>query len=617
MRLRRKFSCELVSGLTLWCVLLSRDLLGTTRIRVLVAWIARAQSSDDDPIMAINEPDPNVRSDLPKYLYCREGTFYFKRKIPTDVAKAFSPAKGAVWRSLGVSSVEAALEPLAEAVADFESTVTQARASNGDKVPAESRPREGKTTKFLLEAHIPALLARYEYFHLENDDALRSVLSEHEREERVQEFEYELQELRKDVATNNFSALEEVMQDLLTNEGLIAPPETNARVTLLRELAWKDIEILEAQLGRLKGIPARTPAIPMAPRLMLTVAGAFDAWKKSQTQARTIKTFAGYVEDFERLNRALPLEAISRLDVRKYVEHLSQNKGLAKETVKNHVMGLGTLVNFALKDPECRLQRNPFADASFASLSERPASEDWRAFEVNELTALFRSPIYTKGEKVEGQATESAYWTPLMGPFIGGRIEEVAQLRMEDIQCINGNWVLRIADLDEFQHLKTTTSYRYVPIHHELIRCGFLSYVAKQKLAGHTRVFPSQRNENTNRIWSNALGKWHGRYLRRIGLCDTRLVYHSYRLTFKQRCSLSGVEDEARDALTGHWISKDSAGRRYMRGQNRQYRLPLLVRAMSLLAYDELDLSHLYVKEPMAYVEEAFKMSRQGTVKFV
>jgi hypothetical protein len=36
---------------------------------------------------------------LPKYLFRRGSTLYFKRKIPADVAHGFPKCKGQVWKS--------------------------------------------------------------------------------------------------------------------------------------------------------------------------------------------------------------------------------------------------------------------------------------------------------------------------------------------------------------------------------------------------------------------------------------------------------------------------------------------------------------------------------------
>jgi hypothetical protein len=159
-------------------------------------------------------------------------------------------------------------------------------------------------------------------------------------------------------------------------------------------------------------------------------------------------------------------------------------------------------------------------------------------------------------------------------------------------------WCIRISDQGDDQHLKTLSSFRRVPIHQELLRCGFLGFVERQKAAGHRRLFPDLSNDNANKTWSNALGKWFARLLDEVGLTDPALDYHSFRYTFKQQCSLCGIATETRDALTGHWVGRSDAGRVYLRAEERQYPFPLLVQAMRQLRYRELQLGHL--RQPTA-----------------
>ena len=189
--------------------------------------------------------------------------------------------------------------------------------------------------------------------------------------------------------------------------------------------------------------------------------------------------------------------------------------------------------------------------------------------------------------------------------MLGPTLEEIAQLRLEDIQCINSEWAFRICSLGPDQQLKSPGSFRMVPMHDEIIKCGFLAYAAEQKRAGKTHVFPAQLNENQHKNWSNAVGKWYSRHLDSIGLTDIRLCFHSHRFTFKQRLTLCSVQDEVRDALAGHWISanRQKSGRGYMAAPLKQYQFLALVQAIKKLRYDELDLSHLYVEEPLKGVE--------------
>lgn len=69
--------------------------------------------------------------------------------------------------------------------------------------------------------------------------------------------------------------------------------------------------------------------------------------------------------------------------------------------------------------------------------------------------------------------------------------------------------------------------------------------------------------------------KWFGRYLREtVKIVDSRLVFHSFRHTFKNRCRQAGVPEDIHDALTGH--VNNSVGRSY----GGQYPLKPLVEAV-------------------------------------
>jgi integrase len=542
----------------------------------------------------------------PKYLKLRGGTYYFMRRIPAKVVAVLDLASDQMWRSLWTSDLNEAIKAMPDKLREFDELVASAKPKRekfgGRKVP--DKPREQGTTKYLLEEHIPSILNRYEFGLLDTDDELRKVMTREDRAEYREMLVEGLEVLYDEASANDFSNMAEIAEQLLSLERLIAPPGSNAYTELLKQLLQRDIEVTETLVDRLRGKVRLTPReLPAAPRDLPTMLDLVKNWSRKQNEIRTIETYASNVQEFEAINGALPVIAITKGHAEGYRDHLKQ-AGLWRATVKNRLGGLSTLVRHGLTKSLLSPLTNPFDNVDLDDVPERPALEDRRPYSADELNVLFQSPLYTAGPQTLGQAKESSFWAPLLGPFVGARIEEIAQLRIEDVLLINGVWALRIANLGPDQTLKTDTSYRYVPLHQEVIQCGFLSYWAETKQAGHTRLFPSQKNENKHQRWSNALGKWYSSYLTKIGLNDERLCYHSFRFTFKQRCTQSGIENEVRDALTGHWVSKSDAGRGYMKAEERQYPFPALVSAINMLRYDELDLKHLHVAEPFKGVEE-------------
>lgn len=553
---------------------------------------------------------PNATDSRPRvpYLHERDGWFYFKRKIPAAIQWAFGGAKQ-IWKSLETSKFDEAVKTLNARVKDFDAEAENARQMKGAAIVRREqiRKRGAGTTKYLLDAHIEPLLARFEHAHLTTDDHERCGLTEEERVERGTELEAALAQMLEQAATETYAGYEEVAQELLTGEQLLAPPGSAIRQDLLRRLLQRDIRIVETQLERLRGKVTPTPRTePVPPRRLSTMLDIFLAWSKTQTNPRTIDTYRGFVAEFEHVVGALPCVAIELDDAVTLCGRLEARE-CSRETIENYIGGLATLVRHGLSKGLLPLATaNPFEVCSLEHIAKRPKSEDRRGYEMAELNMFFRSRLYTSGYRPKGQVTEAARWAPLAAAFTGGRIEEICQARSEDIQCINGVWAIRIAELDIDQGVKTDGSWRYVPIHRELIRCGFLAYAASVRLAGKERLFPSLRNNNKYKLWANALGKWFSRYLDSIGLVDDRLCFHSFRFSFRQWCTHSGISDEVRDALTGHWVSKSTPGRGYMKVAERQYPFPLLAKAMQTFCYGELDLSHLHVADPMKGVEEAF-----------
>lgn len=112
-----------------------------------------------------------------------------------------------------------------------------------------------------------------------------------------------------------------------------------------------------------------------------------------------------------------------------------------------------------------------------------------------ELRALFASPIWTgchrffRSEVGSEIIRDARFWLPLLGLFHGNRLEEFAQLRREDLGQEAGVWFLHITDEDDRQ-LKNDQSRRKVPLHPEMIRIGFLDYVANVTQTAKDQLFP-------------------------------------------------------------------------------------------------------------------------------
>lgn len=555
-----------------------------------------SSSSTRQSFLVVERPS----TPLPRYLFRRGDTLYFKRKIPVDVAHGFPEFKDQMWKSLGTHLVEKAKVLLAVEVTEFNLKVAELRRaqavrSAADRLSSEASPAPSRVSAPAQEPVVPprAILrlsaGRAAHLPVAPSPAPVVVASA------VRDREPSPKQLPAPCVPAR--ARPELTRPT-TSKGTAGTDSLNAPSALVRPVAVRSVPAGTVNAPQpAKSLPPPGPARP-------TMLHLFEDWKRKQTRPRTVNSVRTAVMEFRTLHGQLAVDELTRAHARAYRDHLIERR-LSKVTIENRLGILATLVRHGMREMLEALSVNPFEHVEVTGATGQRKSKDRRAYEVFELNALFSSRLYTEGYRPDGQCVDAAYWAPLLGPFLGARIEEVSQLRVEDVQRVNGTWCVRICDLGENQKVKTASSFRRVPLHESVIQAGFLVYVARMAKAGHEQLFPTLSNDNANGIYSNALGKWYGRYLESIGLEDHRLDYHSFRYTFRQQCSLCGVENETRDALTGHWLSNSDAGRAYMKAENRQYPFPKLVGAMKLLRYDELRVEHLFVLDPMMDVEAA------------
>lgn len=506
-------------------------------------------------------------SPLPKYLNRRGKIFYFKRRIPADVADVFPNFKLQVWKSLDTDNLAKARVYLAVELSEFDLTVANLR-----------RDKALEKAKRMLEKSklVPFSIVRR--VKRRSEESALSVGGEISDATDASRDEY---------AVASRGSMAEKMSTSTTGQ-------RESVATPLSSTKGKASEKVAAASS------SSAPVALIAP----TMSHLFEDWKRKQTRQRSINAVHTVVMEFRTLHGHIPVDALQKHHARAYRDCLIA-RNLSKRTVENRLGFLSTLMRHGMREMVEQLTFNPFENIDVIGATGLRKPKDRRAYAVSELNLIFSSRLYTEGYRPDGQAADAAYWVPIIGPFIGARIEEICQLRIEDVQRVNGVWCVRICDLGEEQNVKTPGSFRRVPLHEAVIKSGFLLYAAQMARAGHELVFPTLTNDNANGIYSNAVGKWYGRYLESIGLTDHRLDYHSYRYTFRQQCSLCGIDNEVRDALTGHWVSKNDSGRTYMKGENRQYPFPKLVAAIQQLRYEELKLSHLFVDGPLEGVEAA------------
>jgi integrase len=260
--------------------------------------------------------------------------------------------------------------------------------------------------------------------------------------------------------------------------------------------------------------------------------------------------------------RAMPLKALLAQGIR-------GRKPVHAGSVNKYLNLLSAIVTAAEK--EGTMDRTPAFANPFKGLAlviDKRSDEGRRKpFETRDLEAIFGTSVYQSGERPEGGAEEAAYWLPLVGLLSGARLNEIAQLRVKDLRQNpdSGIWFLDIST-EGRRAIKTAGSRREVPVHPELKRLGLLRY--RQSIAGQgeeATLWPGIKSAD-GFYRSTAWSKWFNRYLRLAAkVTDPRLVFHSFRHTFKRLARDAGLSEEVHDALTGH-VGAGGVGRGYGNG---------------------------------------------------
>jgi integrase len=167
------------------------------------------------------------------------------------------------------------------------------------------------------------------------------------------------------------------------------------------------------------------------------------------------------------------------------------------------------------------------------------AAETRRAFDDEEAAIVLKAALAARDPVRR--------WVPWLCAYSGARLSEVCQLRREDIVCLEGIWVMRIAP--EAGSLKTRSAEREVPLHPAVLASGFLVFVEKAKPGPLFPSLPPDRFGSRGGNGTKILGRW----VRGLGLNAPRLSpNHSWRHRLKTLGRRYALAPDIVSAIVGH-----------------------------------------------------------------
>lgn len=202
-----------------------------------------------------------------------------------------------------------------------------------------------------------------------------------------------------------------------------------------------------------------------------------------------------------------------------------------------------------------------------------PDTEDTGSpFTDDELGAIFGDAFVPWARKYPHR-----WFGPMLGLYSGARVNEVAQLRVDDVETVDGVPGFYVRAAAKGQSVKNKNSRRFVPFALPVLEAGILVYWLEAREAGHERLFPNLPN-STGLGFGRQLSRQFSTHIKRQGVAEVGQGFHGFRHTIASRLDEAGASPSAIAALTGHARGQSVLERHYIdRGT-----LPDRVRTLAL-----------------------------------
>ena len=262
---------------------------------------------------------------------------------------------------------------------------------------------------------------------------------------------------------------------------------------------------------------------------------------------------------------------------------------LSNRTLNRYLSSLRAVYKWAKKRNVYK-GSSPFAEQGY----EKPSSKEtmWKLYTEDELQKLMRAPLLldaTEAERIRPKLhnmKSALRWLPLLALFTGARQGELCQTHTADVEQREGIWLFRIHAEREGQRLKTEAAERIVPVHSELIRCGFLDYV---RALPSGQLFPGLKPGGPDKKLNSYFTKRFTSHRRDVGITRPRVVFHSLRKNAAQALKNARTTPNEIAELIGH-------ERGFTIETYAPLGLPVSVLAdlVERIKYPNLDLAHLH-----------------------
>ena len=344
-----------------------------------------------------------------------------------------------------------------------------------------------------------------------------------------------------------------------------------AAARLLRHARWER-DRCRSRYGHIKrrskersGQPGiiKGEALPGSPAPEATITGIFEGYAAQDgSKPTTVKQFRAIINHLVAFLRHDDANAVTLRDLVPWREHLrtepmANGKPRSAKTINDSYLAAANAV-FSYGVNQLLIPANPAVGLSKVRVTKAAKLRE-KDFTKAERKKILSAALVPASGNLSPPRAFARRWVPWLCAYTGARVNEITQLRKEDVQQIEGVWTIRITP--EAGGVKTNEA-RTVPIHAHLIEQGFVE-AATGKPDGPLFYNPGLERGGSDRGQHKKVGMFLAKWVRKdLKITDPAIQpNHAWRHTFKSICLEAGIEERAADYVQGH--APKGQGRRY------------------------------------------------------
>lgn len=359
---------------------------------------------------------------------------------------------------------------------------------------------------------------------------------------------------------------------LASERGFELEHSGRSHIALCEALHDAAVRASEDALRRLDGDLVPTPPMPELPKASTAKAPKVRGLRLTELfelyasvpgrNPKTMGQWRPYIEHLAKFAEVDEVSAITHEHIVAWRNHLRdevtyRGNRLSAKTINGSYLGAVNAL-FAWAKGDNKIRQNPALEVTPVKLPAKPKTRG-KALTNEEAKTILRASLVPSVSR-EGEHLQFAKrWCPWLMAYSGARVNEITQLRKEDIFKQDDVWVMRITP--DAGTVKTKT-FRLVPLHSHLLDQGFREFVDSRP-DGPLFYNPSRRRSedaiNTQaKVMGTKLAAWVGS----LGVKGVK-PNHGWRHLFSNLAVRHGLDRVVAKAITGH-ASSDVHDKTYL-----------------------------------------------------